>query len=214
MRSPENVAPAMKPSPPKRSGNGRSVWTANTRRGTKPTANRAAAAVNPVPSAPGMRRSRFRMIASSPRADGPAASRTSQTAQVSARRVSWDERDVCPQGAPHLLVGVLRQHPGILQAAPRPVPTVECLVTVVGLRSGSDSASERNLLIAREVDVPGSATQFAKHVALLEIDCAAVGVPTGAAQPGRARERQQRVRLDTHSIQPMLSRQRQLKYRA
>src|SRR5207302_9911817 len=56
----------MKPSAPKRRGSGRSVSTPNTQRGTKPTANHAAAHVKPIPSAPRMRRSHFRMIASAP----------------------------------------------------------------------------------------------------------------------------------------------------
>ena len=42
----------------------------NTQRGTQPTANHAAAHVKPIPIAPRMRRSHFRMIASDPRALG------------------------------------------------------------------------------------------------------------------------------------------------
>ena len=58
------MTPAMKPNTPKTSGIGTSVLTPNTQRGTRPTADKAAAQVKPIPIAPRMRRSPFRMIAS------------------------------------------------------------------------------------------------------------------------------------------------------
>jgi hypothetical protein len=56
----------MKPNTPKTRGIGTSVLTPNTQRGTVPTANKAAAQVKPIPIAPRMRRSHFRMSASGP----------------------------------------------------------------------------------------------------------------------------------------------------
>jgi hypothetical protein len=60
------VIPAMKPSTPKTRGNGTSALKPNTQRGTRPAADHAAAQVKPIPIAPRVRRSQFRMIASDP----------------------------------------------------------------------------------------------------------------------------------------------------
>ena len=61
------MTPAMKPSTPKTRGNGTSALKPNTQRGTRPAADHAAAQVKPIPIAPRMRRSHFRMIVSDAR---------------------------------------------------------------------------------------------------------------------------------------------------